>query len=54
MFPLSPTQGGLDDNCRIKIEEFAALQVTFKKLNKFIPPENPTAPISDEEQAGLK
>ena len=53
MFLLNPVQGGLDENCRVKIEEFAALQVTFKKLNKSIPPENSTAPISDETQAGL-
>ena len=53
MFLLNPVQGGLDDSCRVKIEEFAALQVTFKKLNKFIPPENSTAPISDETQARL-
>ena len=51
---LNHFQGGLDENCRVKIEEFAALQVTFKKLNKFIPPENSTAPISDETQAGLQ
>ena len=53
IFSLNPVRGGLDNNCKIKIEEFAALQVDFKKLNKFIPPENSTAPISDETQAGL-
>ena len=51
----NPGQGTLDENCKIKIEEFAALQVTFKKLNKFIPPEPPIAPpIVDEEQAVMQ